>query len=363
MSTSKHLGATASHDSAETRRATREWAASVGIPAENLIELGRGGIENMVAIEQCWALPGAPYFQGVNGHVSTVGALGAFASALSYGTAAYLVRGTTWVKVPKSIKIVARGQTRPGVTPRDVSEVVMHRLGASGAVGMVMEWTGDWVDQLSMGQRFGVCSQAIFTGAWTAIMNPDDRTLDYVRSVTDRPFDPLVSDADAAYARTLEIDVTEVEPIVVPPPRRLDVLPVSELVGTPVNWGFVGSEANAFIEDMRLVAGVLADRKVHPGVILNVTPGTVKVLREALDERLIDVLVDAECVIPTPCAGMDGGWNTPLAAGDVCIATGPANYPGRMGSTEAEIYLASPLTVAASCVAGKIVDPRAMLGS
>jgi 3-isopropylmalate/(R)-2-methylmalate dehydratase large subunit len=356
-----HYGATASHGAAENRRWMRAWARAMAIPEENIYDLGRQGIENMIAVEHCWPLPGTCYFQGVNGHISTAGALGAFASALSYGTAAYLLTGKTWAKVPRSVKLVVQGTPQPGVCPRDISEYFLGRLGPSGAVGMVLEWTGPYVERLGMDGRFSICSQALFTGAWSAIMNPDERTLDYVKARTSEPFEPLVSDADAEYARVVEVDVSAVEPQVVPPPKRHIVKSVRELEGVPINRGFIGSDANAWLDDLRVAARILRYHKVRRDVILNVTPGTVGVLRRALDEGLIQVLIDAECVVPTPSEGMEWGANTPLADGDVCIATGQTNYPGRMGSDRAEIYLANPATVAASCIEGQIVDPRRYL--
>ena len=356
-----HYGATASHNAAESRRWMRAWARTMGVPDENIYELGRQGIENMVAVEQCWPLPGTCYFQGVDGHISTAGALGAFASALSYGTAAYLLTGRTWAKTPPSVKLVACGTPPAGTCPRDVSEYVLGRLGPSGAVGMVLEWTGPYIDGLTMEGRFSICSQALFTGAWTAIMNPDDRALAYVGARTREAVEPLVSDADAAYARVVEFDVSAIPPQIVPPPKRHVVVPVGELEGRPINRGFIGSDANAWIDDLRLAAHVLRGRTIRRDVILNITPGTVSVLKRALDEGLVRTFVDAECVVPTPNEGMEWGANTPLAGGDVCIATGQTNYPGRMGSGDAEIYLANPATVAASCVEGRIADPRRYL--
>jgi len=356
-----HYGATASHDAAENRRVMREWTHVMKIPAENIYDLGRQGIENMVAVEHCWPLPGECYFQGVNGHISTAGALGAFASALSYATAAYLLTGKTWVKVPRSLKIIVRGELPAGTCPRDVSEHVLGLLGPSGAVGMMLEWTGPYIDRLDMDGRFSICSQALFTGAWTAIMNPDAKTIEYVKAHTTAPFEPLKSDPDAEYARVVDVDVSHLEPQMVPPPKRHVVRSVRELEGVPINRGFIGSDANAWISDLRLAARILRGRKISRDVILNVTPGTVTILKQALDEGLIRAFVDAECVVPTPNEGMEWGANTPLARGDVCIATGQTNYPGRMGSNDAEIYLANPATVAASCLEGKIVDPRKYL--
>jgi 3-isopropylmalate/(R)-2-methylmalate dehydratase large subunit len=192
-------------------------------------------------------------------------------------------------------------------------------------------------------------------------MNPDAKTLDYVRSRNPEPFEPLVSDPDATYAQVYEFDVSDLVPQVVPPPERYHVHPVSEYAGTAVNRGFVGTCANGRMEDMRLVAQVLKGRKVHPEAILNITPATVGIYKQCLKEGLIDIFFEAEAAVHHPCCGQCWGANTPLAAGDVCVASSTCNYPGRMGSKDAEIYLANPASVAAACVEGKITDPRAYL--
>lgn len=356
-----HLGATASHDAGQVRVTARRWAESVGIPAENLFELGRSGVETMVSVEHCWPLPGELYLQGVNGHVSTAGALGAFVSALSFGTGGYLVTGETWVRVPRTVRIELTGTAPVGVYPRDVSEWVISQLGPSGAVGRVLEWAGPYVQSLAMDQRFGLCSQALFTGAWTSIIAPDERTCRYVRERTDREFEPVTSDPGAEYDATLRFDVSRLEPQLVVPPRRHRVRPLRQWAGTPISRGFIGSDANGWLSDLRVAAELLGGRTISPQVVLNVTPGTAGILRAALDEGILGTLLAAECVVPTPNEGMEWGANTPLGPGEVCIATAQTNYPGRMGSDQAEIFLASPATVAASCVTGRITDPRTLL--
>jgi 3-isopropylmalate/(R)-2-methylmalate dehydratase large subunit len=353
-----HTGSTASHKAAETRKAVREWAKRQEIPDENIYELGRQGIEHVVAAEHAWALPGECFFQKVNGHTTTLGALGAFAITLSYGSSAYLITGKTWLKVPESVKIVVKGQVPKGVYERDIFEYVLGRLGPSGAVGAVMEWSGPLIDSMEMDGRFTLCSLALFTGAWTAIVNPDQKTIDYVTARTDRPFSALVSDPDAAYAQVLEFDVSELAPQVVPPPERYHVKPVSEFAGIEVNRGFVGSCADSRISDIRVAAQILKGRKLPSHVILNVTHGSVEVYKQSAKEGLVEILLDAGCVLPSPACGMCFGANTPLVAGDICVSTGTCNYPGRMGSRDAQIYLGSPAFVAASCLEGKMSDPR-----
>lgn len=357
-----HTGSTASHDAGESRAKGRAWAKQMGVPAQNLYELGRQGIEHVLAGEKAWAVPGEVFLQAINGHTTTLGALGAFAITLSYGSSAYLVTGKTWVRVPESVKVVLNGILPFGVTPRDVAEYVLGQVGPAGAVGKVMEWTGSVVEDMGMDGRFTLCCNALFYGAWTGIVNPDQQTIEYVQARTDESFDPVTSDADAEYAKVYEFDVSDLVPQVVPPPERYIVKPVTELEGTPVTRAFVGSCENSRMDDMRLAARVLQGRKVHPEVILNITPGTVGILKQCILEGLLETFVDAEAVVPSPACGMCWGANTPLAAGDVCISSGTCNYPGRMGSKDARIYLASPATVAASALAGRIVDPRKYLG-
>lgn len=356
-----HLGATASHNAARSRRAAREWAKAVGIPQENIYILGRGGIENMFSAERAWALPGEVYFQAVNGHSSGNGALGAFATTLSYGRGSYFMTGKTWIRVPRSVKIVVNGTLPKGTCARDVFEYVLKQVGPTGAGGTVIEWTGSVVDALSMDERFSLCSLAIFTGAWTAIINPDEKTLEYVRSRAKEPFEPQVSDPNAQYSKLYEFDISDLEPQAVPPPKRHIVKSVTELEGTPINRGFIGSDAGGWLEHLRMAAQILKGRKIDPSVVLNITPGTTNILRQALAEGLFKVFVEAECVVPVPNEGMEWGANTPLSDDEACIASAQTNYPGRMGSDKAQIYLANPMTVAASCLEGKIVDPRKYL--
>jgi 3-isopropylmalate/(R)-2-methylmalate dehydratase large subunit len=201
----------------------------------------------------------------------------------------------------------------------------------------------------------------LFTSAWTAIVNPDEKTLAYVSARTSDPFQPLVSDPDAKYAKEFSFNLSDVVPQVVPPPKRHTGRPVSDFAATPDNRGFVGSCANGWIEDMRAAAQILRGKKICPGVILNITPATPSVYKQCIKEGLLDIFIDAGVVVPSPGCSMCDSRNTPLARGDVCVSTATCNYPGRMGSIESEIYVASPMTVAASCLEGRIVDPRKYL--
>jgi 3-isopropylmalate/(R)-2-methylmalate dehydratase large subunit len=357
-----HGGASSGSNIADVRWAAQKWAKAMELPPENILNLGRGGIENMISAERPYALPGETFFQGCNGHLSTVGALGVFPCALSHGAGAYLMKGTTWMRVPISVKIVLKGRMpEKGVYARDVFEYVLQQIGPMGGLGGVLEWTGPVVDAMSMEERFSLSSSAIFTGAWTSLMNPDQQTIDYVRARTRAPFEPLSSDPDASYAKVYEFDVSKIEPLVVPPPKRHIVKTVKELEGTPLNRGFIGSDSGGWFEHMQIAARVLKGRKLPHDIILNITPGTVSILLKMMDTDILRTFVEAGCVVPDPNEGQEAGLNTLLVAGEVCIASAQTNYQGRMGSKEAQIYLANPATVAASCLEGRITDPRKYL--
>ncbi|MDO8690284.1 MAG: aconitase family protein [Dehalococcoidia bacterium] len=356
-----HNGSTASHNAGEDRSRGRAWFKKMGVPDENIYELGRSGVEHVQAGENAWCVPGEVFFQAVNGHTTTLGALGGFAVTLSFGSWSYLATGKTWARVPESVKIVANGKLPHGVYARDVTEYVLGQIGPSAAVGKVMEWTGPIVDDLSMEGRFTICCNALFFGAWTAIMNPDRKCIDYVKARNPIDFEPLVSDSDAKYCKVYEFDLSHIVPQIVPPPERYHVFPVSQHESKPINRGFIGTCANGRIEDLRVAAQILKGRKIHSDVILNITPGTPAILKQAVQEGLMEIFIDAECAVHYPSCGQCRGANTPLGAGDVCVATATCNYAGRMGSKEAQIYLASPATTAASAIEGKITDPRRYL--
>lgn len=357
-----HVGAGGHSSIGESRRKFRRWAEAMGIPRENFLDLGQQGVEHIVAGEQCWALPGEVYFSITNGHTTALGALGGVAITLSYESGAYLVKGFSWIQVPEVARFTLTGKTKGGVYPRDVYEYILGQIGSTGTPGQVILWDGDYVTGLDMDSRFTLCANALFSSAWTAIIEPDNVTLDYVRSRSKESFTPLYNDPDAEYAQHRVFDISNIEPQIVPPPKRHLVYPVSDFEGTKITQGFIGACTNGRLEDMRIAAKILKGRKIHPDVILNITPGSVSVYRQCLDEGILEVFVDAGVFIPPPACGQcAAGANTPLGDDDICISSGTCNYPGRMGSYKAQIYLGSPATVAASAVAGYITDPRNFL--
>jgi 3-isopropylmalate/(R)-2-methylmalate dehydratase large subunit len=357
-----HAGAGGDKAIGESRRKIRLWAEAVGVPRENILDLGQQGVEHIIAGEQCWALPGELYFSVADGHSTALGALGGLAVPLSYESGAYLIRGFSWMQVPEVARFTLTGTTKEGVFIRDVQEYILGQIGATGTPGQVILWDGSYVAGLSMDGRFTLCANALFSSAWTAIIEADQVTVDYVRACSKEAYTPLYGDSDAEYAQQRFFNVSAVEPQIVPPPERTHVFPVSVYEGTKITKGHIGACTNGRMEDMRVAARILKGRKVHPDVMLNITPGSVSIYRQCLKEGILEIFVDAGVFLPAPCCGQcSSGSNTPLGDNDVCISSGTCNYPGRMGSEKAEIYLGSPATIAASAVAGCITDPRNFL--
>jgi 3-isopropylmalate/(R)-2-methylmalate dehydratase large subunit len=346
---------------AESRAASFRWAKDVGIPEENWVILGRCGVGHVVAGEKVWALPGTVYLSNTDGHTTTLGGLGSFAVTLSSEGSAYFATGVTWLRVPPTVKYNITGELQDGVTARDIQEYTLGETGPASCSYMMQEFTGPTVEAMGMDGRFTLCSNALFYGAKSAIINPDATTVSYARARTKKDFEPLVSDPDAEFAKTYEFDVSDLDPQIVPPPKRYIVKPVQEFLGTKVNRGFIGACTNSRIDDMRLAARILKGTKIKPDVRLNITHGSVNILKQSVQEGLYEIFIDAGVEMPMPCCGQCYGQNTPLAAGDFCISTGTCNYHGRQGSMDARIYIGSPATVAASCIEGEITDPREYL--
>jgi 3-isopropylmalate/(R)-2-methylmalate dehydratase large subunit len=224
-----------------------------------------------------------------------------------------------------------------------------------------MEYTGPVMDDMTMDSRITMCCLSVFAGAKLGIVNPNQQIVDWFRERTKVPFEAQVSDADAVYIKTYEYDASKIEPQVVVPPFRRSATNISNVEGTKITTAFIGSCASGRDEDLRIAAKILKGRKVHPGVMFNVTPGTSDIMLRADKEGSISTLLDAGCFVCAPSCGMCPGFSTPLAKNEVCITSSTTNVPGRMGDESAQVYLGSPATVAASAIEGKIVDPRKYL--
>ena len=294
---------------------------------------------------------------GADSHTCTEGALGAFTTGLgSTDIGGVMATGKCWFKVPESLKFNLTGSTQKGVYTKDVILSIVGDVGAAGALYNACEFTGDYVKNASVSSRLTLCNMAIEMGGKNGIIETDQKTLDFLGGRAGKIFK---SDKDAVYADEFEIDVKDIEPQVALPPVVDNVEPVSAVEGKVIDQAFLGTCTNGRLEDIEVATKILKGKKIARNVRLIVTPASQDIYFAALKNGYLQELTRAGAAVcnPTcgPCVGRHGGV---LAEGEVCISTQNRNFTGRMGHPEAEIILASPATVAASALAGKIVDPR-----
>ncbi len=334
----------------------RDFAREFHIP--HYFEVGRMGVEHALLPELGLVLPGDVII-GADSHTCTYGALGAFATGVgSTDLAAAMITGTTWFKVPASLKFVYHGRLKPWVGGKDLILYTIGQIGVDGARYMAMEFAGPVIDTLPMSHRMTMANMAIEAGAKVGLMAPDEITRRYVESRAQRPYRFFASDADARYEAVYDWDVSTMDPMVALPHLPENVKPVTDLPAIAIDQVVIGSCTNGRLEDLREAAAVLKGRKVHSSVRCLVIPATPKIYQEALNEGLIQIFLDAEAAVSTPtCGPCLGGHMGILAAGERAVATTNRNFVGRMGHPESEVYLSSPAVAAASAVLGRIAHP------
>jgi 3-isopropylmalate/(R)-2-methylmalate dehydratase large subunit len=275
---------------------------------------------------------------------------------------AIYLEGKIWLRVPDTIRINLSGQTKPWVMSKDVSIYLLGRFGTEYALYKALEFGGEYIRNLSMDGRMTICNMAAEMGCKVAMVEPDETTCDFIRQRTAEPLEVVLPDEDAVYIRRHSIDVSALTPQVALPYSPENAVAVSEVEGTPIDQVFIGSCTNCRIEDIAVAANILRGKKVAPNVRLIVTPASRQVFLEAVKRGYIQSLVEAGAIVTNPCCGACfGGSNGLLANGERCLATTNRNFHGRMGSHEAEIYLASPATAAATAIIGKITSPEEYL--
>jgi 3-isopropylmalate/(R)-2-methylmalate dehydratase large subunit len=343
--------------SAELHEIMRNFAKEEKI--ENFYDVGRGGICHQVMPEKGYVRPGN-LIVGADSHTCTYGAFGAFATGIgSTEMAAVFTTGTLWFKVPSVIKIDIVGNFQKFVTPKDLILKMIGQIKADGAIYKGVEFSGPTVQNMSIDGRMTICNMTVEIGAKNGIIEPDEKTLKYVKSRTSEPFNLVKSDSDATYEKILDLDVKEMEPQISCPSSVDNVKQVSEVEDVKIDQAFLGSCTNGRLEDLRLGAGFLKKRKIKKGVRMIVIPASQEVYSHALKEGLIETFVEAGAyVCNSTCGPCVGGHLGLLAPGEVCVSSSNRNFIGRMGSPKAHVYLASPATVAASALTGKIIDPR-----
>jgi 3-isopropylmalate/(R)-2-methylmalate dehydratase large subunit len=346
--------------SAENCAIARRFAREQGI---RLYDIGRTGIQHVIAPEEGLVLPGDVFVAG-DSHTTTLGAVGAFATGINGPDIALcLALGEVWFRVPETIRYVYTGALRPWVSPKDLILHTIGRVGTDGALYRAMEYAGPVVEALSMEGRLTICNMAIEAGAKNGVVPADAVTAAYCRPRARRPFQLLRSDVDARYADVLEIDCSRLAPQVALPSSPGNVRGLDEIAGQAIDQVYIGSCTNARIEDLRIVARILGGRKVHPEVRCIVVPGSYNVYNAALAEGLVSVFAEAGAAVgPPTCGACYGGHLGIAAAGDRVVSTTNRNFRGRMGHPEAQVFLASPAVAAAAAVAGRLVPPEEVAG-
>jgi 3-isopropylmalate/(R)-2-methylmalate dehydratase large subunit len=346
--------------SAEQAKMMREFANKYNLV---YFEVGRMGIEHALLPEQGLVLPGEVVV-GADSHTCTYGALGAFATGMgSTDIAVAMATGEIWMKVPPTIKFVYRGKLGEWVGGKDLILYTIGNIGVDGALYSVMEFTGEAIDALPMDGRFTMANMAIEAGAKAGIFRVDSETKKYVKDRAKRPYQVYQPDEDAEYNKTIEYDVSRIEPQVAMPHLPSNVKPISKVGNTKIDQAVIGSCTNGRLDDLRLAAMILKGRQVSPEVRCIIIPGTQQIYLDALHEGLIEIFIKAGAAVSTPtCGPCLGGYMGVLAAGERCVSTTNRNFVGRMGSPKAEVYLANPAIAAASAIAGRIASPEEIAG-
>ena len=341
---------------AKMHQTIREFCHRQGI--QRFHDVGDHGIVHQLIAERGYAQPGDLVI-GSDSHTNMVGALGAFAAGIgATDTAAVMATGRLWLRVPETLRIEIRGSLSQRTGAKDVILKVIGTTGDDGARYAAVEFTGTTVKAFPMNERFVLCNMTTEMGAKVGMIEADRVTKEYLAHAG-RPFREIRSDDDAAFAKTIAFDVDGMGPQVACPSNPANLKPVEDVEGTKIDVAFLGSCTNARIEDLRIAASLLKGEKVAPGVRFQITPASQIIYRQALREGLIEVFLDAGATFTSStCGPCFGGHLGTLAGDEVCISSTNRNYPGRMGSPQAQVYLASPWTVTASAIHGEITDPR-----
>lgn len=341
---------------AEGHKKIREFVKAQGI--RHFYDV-KEGVCHQIMPELGHVVPG-DLIAGTDSHTTTYGALGAFSTGIgATEMAAVWATGELWLKVPETYKITLTGQLPEHVYSKDVILHIAGELTAEGANYKAIEYYGPALDSMSVGARMTITNMSMEMGAKAAIAPADKKVQDYLKGRTEREGEIVTADPDARYEKTLEYDVSQLVPKVACPHAVDNVKTVGEVAGTPVNQAVLGSCTNGRVEDLKAGADMLKGRKIHDNVRLIVAPASRQVYLDAMEQGILRQFVEAGGMVINPgCGPCLGAHEGILAAGENCIASTNRNFQGRMGSTEAGIYLASPATVVASAVAGVITDPR-----
>jgi 3-isopropylmalate/(R)-2-methylmalate dehydratase large subunit len=354
-----HYAPADNREHASDHSAGRAYAREHGIT--RLFDVGQG-ISHQVCVERGLIVPGQLVFNS-DSHTTTLGAVACFGTGLGAAETAYVwATGKIWLRVPPTIRIVLTGALGTGVDAKDACLALLRAHGTRLATYRAVEFHGEGAASLDMASRLTLCNMGVEMGAKTALFPADAVTARHFAQLG-IPIDLQAGrpEADASYEREVTFDLSDVEPLAARPHAVDDVCDVRDLEGIPIQQAFLGSCTNGRLEDLRAAAAILNGRHIAAGVRMIVTPASSQVFAAAMREGIIEILTAAGAIVTTPgcgpCAGLHLGV---LGDGEVCISSSSRNFKGRMGNPNASIYLASPATVAASAVAGRITDPRSL---
>lgn len=342
---------------AEQSKQCRDFACEQCI--SHFYDVGKMGIEHALLPEQGVVTAGDCII-GADSHTCTYGALGAFSTGVgSTDMAAGMATSMAWFKVPAAIRVVLNGKLSPYCSGKDVILSLIGQIGVDGALYRSLEFVGEGVATLSMDDRLCICNMVIEAGAKNGIFPVDDTTLAYMQGRCERTPQIFTADADAEYEQTITIDLGSIVPTVACPHLPENTKPASVLHDIKIDQVVIGSCTNGRMEDMEAAYRVLHGKKIAEGVRCIIIPATMQILRTCVERGYVTAFIDAGAVVSTPtCGPCLGGYMGILAAGERCIATTNRNFVGRMGHVESEVYLASPLTAAASALTGYITEYR-----
>ena len=342
---------------AEQSKQCRQFACAHCV--SHFYDVGKMGIEHALLPEQGVVTAGDCII-GADSHTCTYGAVGAFSTGVgSTDMAAGMAKGVAWFKVPAAIKVELVGALKRPVCGKDVILHLIGEIGVSGALYKSLEFTGEGIKSLTMEDRLCICNMAIEAGAKNGIFPVDEITEAYLKGRSQRPWVKYEADPDAEYERTVNIDLSALEPTVSYPHLPENTHPAKDGKDIKIDQIVIGSCTNGRIEDMQAAYEILKGKQIAKGVRGIIIPATMEVYKECILRGYTEAFIDAGCIVSTPtCGPCLGGYMGILAAGERCVSTTNRNFVGRMGHVDSEVYLASPATAAASALTGYITDPR-----
>jgi 3-isopropylmalate/(R)-2-methylmalate dehydratase large subunit len=347
--------ARAAERGAFNRRAAAAWGVG------QFFDAGRGGHGHIFPMEQGKVLPGMFYFDN-DTHATNAGAVGAFGIRVGNEISRVLATGTTWLEVPRTVLLELKGRLPAGVMARDIGFYLARQV-KRGELSIdldyrVLEYGGD-LDQFTFGSRVALCSTPTEMRAAGVFVPPSQAILDYCAEHAQRDFTPVYSDPDANYESRISFELSAIAPQVSLPGNVGNAVDVTEAGGAAIDHAFIGSCGSGTYEDLLCAASFLKGGRVAPGVRLFVVPGSEASTRRIAQEGLLQIFLDAGAMLlPAGCGPCNDAVVGPLARGETSISTATNNNAGRFGPLDAQLYLGSPATVAASALAGRIVDPR-----